>query len=283
MSWEARGGKTRYYTRSIRRHGKVTRQYFGAGSLGELAATQDERRRVDRQLERLQRREEEARWRQAEEPLLRLACITRMLAEGRLLGDGYHKHGGQWRRRRRMASEYPKPSADESPAGQSLEELVRRARQGEQSVLPELRMLLDQQPNLWRQAGDLALQARAAWLALLAGPDLLLRESIERTLHKLEAELSGSASTALERLVVARVLAGWLQAEYADAACAQAKAAKASPGLLRDLQQRQESAQSRYLAAIRMLATIRRLLPSAKAASERIKKTQALEQLPHAL
>jgi hypothetical protein len=282
MPWESRDGKGQYYTRSIRCHCKVTRLYFGVGPVAELAAAQDQRRQVERYLERLQRRNEEARWRQAEEPLLLLTRRSKLLVEAALLGNGFHKHGAEWRKRR-MTAEVPTPSADESSAGQTLEGLVQRARQGDKAVLPELRRLLDERPDLWQQAGDLALQARTVWLALLAGPDLLLRESIERTLHKLEAELSGSAPTALERLVVARVLAGWLQAEYADAACAQAKAAKASPGLLRDLQHRQESAQARYLAAIRMLATIRRLLPAAKAGSERIKKTQAQEQFPHAL
>jgi hypothetical protein len=261
MSWESRKGRGRYYTSSIRRQGKVTRLYFGAGPVGELAATQDDQWRIDRQLERLQRQKRETGWGHAEEPFLRLTRLSYLIAQTELLIGGYHKHGGQWRRRRKMAVAEPAGSAVDPPEPSQLEELVRRARRGDESVLPALRVLLDDQPGVWRQAGDLALQARAAWLALLAGPDLLLRERVERKLRELEAELCGAEPTPLERLVVARVLAGWLASECADVAFAQAKLAKASAGLLRDLQRRQDSAQSRYLAAVRMLATVRLLRP----------------------
>jgi hypothetical protein len=174
-----------------------------------------------------------------------------------------------------MAAEEPILGAAAPPDTQQLEELVQRARQGDESVLPALRMLLDEQPDLWQQAGDLALQARAAWLALLAGPDLVLREAVERKLRELEAELSATEPTLLERLVIARVIAGWMQVEYVDAMYAQSRMAKATTGLLLDLQRRQESAQARYLAAVKMLATVRRLLGPTKPASEPTKRPVA--------
>ena len=62
-------------------------------------------------------------------------------------------------------------------------------------------------------------------------------------------------------LLVERVAAGWLQTAYADAAAAQAR----TRGLvqLEQQQRRQERAQKGYLAAIRTLATVRKLLATA--------------------
>ncbi len=141
-----------------------------------------------------------------------------------------------------------------------LRRLVERAQAGDQGVLPELRQALDAEPAVWRQYGDLAAQAQAAWLRLLAGPDLLLQESVERKLAELRAELAGPEPSRVEQLLVERVAACWLQTMYADALYAQAKGPEATPAVLRELMKRQESSQRRYLAAIRQLALVRKLL-----------------------
>jgi hypothetical protein len=141
-----------------------------------------------------------------------------------------------------------------------LRDLVARAQAGDASVLPALREALDADPSLWQRCGDLAAQAQAAWLQLLAGHDLLLHESVQRKLEALRVELAGPDPSPLERLVVERILAGWLQVHYADWSYAQARGPQAAPVVLREMQRRQESAQRRYLAALKQLALIRRLL-----------------------
>jgi hypothetical protein len=141
-----------------------------------------------------------------------------------------------------------------------LRELVARAQAGDASVLPALREALDADPSLWQRCGDLAAQAQAAWLQLLAGHDLFLHESVQRKLEALRLELAGPDPSPLERLVVERILAGWLQVHYADSSYAQARGPQAAPAVLREMQRRQESAQRRYLAAVKQLALIRRLL-----------------------
>jgi len=97
MGWEERRGRL-YYYRSVRKGKRVRKEYAGGGSLGQLAAQIDE-------LERLQREEEEASWREERERLQRSAEFLRELEEAaeiliraQLLAAGFHKRKGEWRR-----------------------------------------------------------------------------------------------------------------------------------------------------------------------------------------
>jgi hypothetical protein len=156
----------------------------------------------------------------------------------------------------------------ELPNPDRLRQLEQRARQGDASALPELRQALDDQPEVWRRCGDLATQAESAWLGLACGPDLLLRVALTRRLDELKQELAGLDPSPLEKLLVGRVAALWLQVHYADAVYAQAKGPTVTPALLRELQGRQESAERRYQAALKQLALVRKLLRPAAAPIE---------------
>src|SRR5262245_7998003 len=86
----------------------------------------------------------------------------------------------------------------QDPAARArLESLVERAQQGDETVLPELRQVLDNHPELWQRCGDLALQAQTAWLQRVCGKDLVLRESLQRQLEQLKGELAGKYPTRL--------------------------------------------------------------------------------------
>jgi hypothetical protein len=63
-----------------------------------------------------------------------------------------------------------------------------------------LRQVLDAHPEFWQRFGDLALQAQTAWLQLISGKDLLLRESLVRKPDQLKAELAGTDPSPLEKL-----------------------------------------------------------------------------------
>jgi hypothetical protein len=132
--------------------------------------------------------------------------------------------------------------------------------------LPELRQVLDAHPETWQRYGDLALQAQEAWLQLISGPNLLLRESLARKLDQLKVELADTDPSPLEKLLIERATATWLQLQYADAGYAQAKANSAAQH--QALQRRQNSAQQRHLQALKMLVTVRKLLSPAQAAGE---------------
>ncbi|HLM76805.1 MAG TPA: hypothetical protein VK361_00195, partial [Rubrobacteraceae bacterium] len=90
MGWEERRGHS-YYYRSVREGKRVRKEYIGGGALGQLLAQIDE-------LERLQREEEEASWREEQKRLQRSAGFLRELEEAaqiliraQLLVDGFHK------------------------------------------------------------------------------------------------------------------------------------------------------------------------------------------------
>ncbi len=147
------------------------------------------------------------------------------------------------------------------PAAIDLGRLLEAARRGDPAALPALRTFLDESPDVWRHAGDLAAHAERAWVELAAGPDLLAREALSRRLASLKAELAGPAPTPLDRLLVERIAATWLQVNYADAVAAQARDISVKQAEL--ALERQDRAHRRHLAAVATLATVRRLLPVA--------------------
>ncbi len=75
----------------------------------------------------------------------------------------------------------------------------------------------------------------------------------------MKTELAGPKPSPLERLLVDRIAACWLQVHYADALYAQ-RMGEVSVGWGDYLQRRQDRAHRRYLASIRALAQVRRLL-----------------------
>ena len=110
MAWEARGGR-RYYTRSKRVNGRVTREYVGAGAVAELAAAADALRRADRRAAMEARRAEEAGWREALAPLLELSRVVDVVVRAALLVGGYHRHFRTWRKKRNVNSDDNAPEA----------------------------------------------------------------------------------------------------------------------------------------------------------------------------
>jgi hypothetical protein len=143
--------------------------------------------------------------------------------------------------------------------------VVGRAKRGDASVLARLGELLKNYPALWRHYGNLAAQAEGLWASLAAGQDLYLRESLLRQAEALRQELAGPGPSPVERLLVERAVACWLQLYYFDAAEAQALGGDAKPRLAALRATRQEQAQRQYLAALAALTTLRRLLPGATA------------------
>ena len=102
MGWETRKrGTRRYYTRSRRGDGRIVREYIGGGVLGRLAAQLDE-------VERRQREEEIAYWREERERFTENAAFVdelkeaaEILSQAYLIAAGFHKRRGEWRRRAR--------------------------------------------------------------------------------------------------------------------------------------------------------------------------------------
>ena len=99
--WERRERGGPYYTRSRKEGGRVVREYVGGGTLGEIAALEDE-------YERRRREEEAAFWKEERErleglmaPIDELCEAAEVLARAALVAAGYRRHNrGEWRKRR---------------------------------------------------------------------------------------------------------------------------------------------------------------------------------------
>ena len=102
MAWETRrGGTRRYYTRSVRREGRVVRVYFGTGPHAEAVAAADRERRVNRDARLAAARSTLGRIAEADAKVKALCDAAEAAARAHLLLAGYHRHArGSWRRRR---------------------------------------------------------------------------------------------------------------------------------------------------------------------------------------
>ena len=160
----------------------------------------------------------------------------------------------------------PQTQKCESSADDDMARLLERATKGDATVLPKLRRLLDESPELWRGYGDLALQARASWIQLAAGPNLLLDECLTRKVVELRKEVAGDSPSPLEQLLTDRVVVCWLQVSYYDNLIAQTR--EYTPAKARMLQQQHDGAHRRYLTAIKTLANVRKLLTPSRSPVE---------------
>jgi hypothetical protein len=100
MGWESRGGKTFYYTRTLRVGGKVVRTYFGSGAMARQAAADDRRRRVEEMKIRRQEALERVQRRKISDMLDAQGKAIDVIFRIGMADLGYHKHRGEWRRRR---------------------------------------------------------------------------------------------------------------------------------------------------------------------------------------
>lgn len=260
MGWD----KGRYYTRSKKVNGRVVREYVGKGRIGELAAQLDAFDRERRQTARESRRAKLNELKSLDSPLEELDALVTVLARAALLAAGYHQHRrGEWRRRR-VCSQMRK--SKKNPAMRPLTEvttkekggalqILQRAQRGDESTLPELRRMLTC-PEVVDFFGNLAEQAERSLIDATAGKNVAAREGLLRKLEMLREELAGPSPTSVERLLVERIVACWLQVQDADIRFAQAKDVEIEWGDY--FQRRMDRAHRRYLSAIKTLAHIRK-------------------------
>src|SRR5262249_46469459 len=99
MAWERRGGRD-YYYRKVRRDGRVVSEYLGGGPIGKCAADLLSAEREEREAGRRGGRARRAELGASDRGLDARVRQARQLAAEALASAGYHRHGGEWRRRR---------------------------------------------------------------------------------------------------------------------------------------------------------------------------------------
>ncbi len=268
MAWESRAGIRYYYRSSRDRAGCVKKEYFGRGAAALAAAAEDDYKRQRELNVRQQIADELQKTCNARQSTDRLQSEVTTMLSAVLLAEGLHRPNyGQWRRRRGMIamnSEAPntvtsQKSTDREARAQ-IRELATKAQEGDISAVVEIRRLLHQHPSIFRSTGDLASHAHRAWINVIAGTNVELRESLIRRVGDLKKELRvGSADTAISRLVVDQVVSSWLALYYAEMGDAvdSLESLKWAEFRLKRL----EAAHGRHLKSIGALATLQRFLP----------------------
>lgn len=99
MGWEERRGQ-QYFYRKRRRNGHVVSEYVGRGEWVEALASLEMADRMQRAVEREERRDEWDQEQADEAALDELTALVDTLTIGCLLATGYHTHKRTWRRKR---------------------------------------------------------------------------------------------------------------------------------------------------------------------------------------
>jgi hypothetical protein len=137
---------------------------------------------------------------------------------------------------------------------------LKRAQAGDKAAMTTVHALLDLSPDLLGSPQALARAIEDRYLQNLTAPtDELSREVYRRHMARMRAELAGETPTPLERLLVDRVVACWLQVQHADKCMAGLEADQHRLAQGEYNRQRQDRAHQRYLSAIKTLAQVRRL------------------------
>jgi hypothetical protein len=259
MGWEWRRRGGRYYTRSKKVNGRVVREYVGRGPVAELATLADAERRALREARAAAWRRQKEELAALDDRVQALCDLADLVVTAALLAAGYHRPKREWRKRR-VSTAMTSPGAA-SPAQPRMEEetlaLLLRAQRGDEAALPAVREFLQQDEVAKSFGGIVAVRVQEALVGAMTGRNLLFREALLRKLQVLRRELAGPKPTALESLLVERVVACWLQVQHADTAYARLENATLAQGDY--YQRRQDRAHKRFLGAVKALALVRRM------------------------
>ena len=150
------------------------------------------------------------------------------------------------------------PAQAALPTAQEVRALLTRSAAGDESVRPEVCKLLENPAFIGIFGGELVEQAEAGFIASLFGKDVAFREATLKKLGRLRADLLGENPTAVERLLVERIAACWLQVQHAELRYV---------NHLKDMtmpqgdyhQRRMDATHRRFLSAVKALALVRKL------------------------
>ncbi len=137
-----------------------------------------------------------------------------------------------------------------------LNAVIRKAQDGNKEALAEVRQMLAKPGIPDILGGNLAKEALNRLIKAYAGENPVVRESVGRKLDEMRAELSGPNPTAVEKLLVERVLATWLHLHHIEVVYAGKEGMSLSLGAY--YQKSISAAQKRYLAALKGLAEVRK-------------------------
>src|SRR5512135_2036632 len=99
MGWKQINGR-KYYYKSERVGGRIKSTYYGSGELASLVAILDAEAREEREAKRRRQRAERKRAEAEERAVAEWFDEVQAVADAAMVAAGFHKHRGQWRRKR---------------------------------------------------------------------------------------------------------------------------------------------------------------------------------------
>jgi hypothetical protein len=145
---------------------------------------------------------------------------------------------------------------DSRAASERLLAVVDQAKAGDASAIVELRQFMDNAPALAGIYRGDAAEVVEDWMVRIFCPnDHVRREATLSRLNRLRRELEGPDPTALERLLVQRIVVCWLRLQIAEM-----NAGTHGADSVSDIFQRHMERASRlFESAVKTLATVRRM------------------------
>jgi hypothetical protein len=142
-----------------------------------------------------------------------------------------------------------------------LKRCVAQAQNGDEEALSKVGQILKEVPPLARYFVDLAKIGEHSFIKRLSGNDPLVREAVRLQLEAMRDELAGPDASPLERLLAERIVACWLQLQYADKVYSE-NLGEMTMAQSEYHQRRLDRLHNRYLSSIKTLAQIRKLGPA---------------------
>jgi hypothetical protein len=258
-----------YLYRSQRVGDSVKHEYLGAGVLADLAERWAEEERQERE-----QREAEIRAQLDDLAVLETrvkgqATVSRMLVQACLLEMGCYQHRRQWRMGRKqkddtaVSAPRPLPESDDplTWGAAGIRAVLDRARAGDHSVMPKLRILLRPSGN-GNGCGERYIRSQAtivreALAKRMSGKSLLVRESFIVQAETMAAEIAGPGATVVERLLADQIATSHLHLTLME--LLNCDNSQGDIRVVLAYQRLLTLAQKRYLAAVNMLARVRKL------------------------
>lgn len=97
-----------------------------------------------------------------------------------------------------------------------LQKLTKLANAGDADALTQLCRVLDANPQVWQEIGDLAKHAQFSIVKAICNGNQLIAESVKRKADELRRDLSGENPSPLEKLAIERVVATFLEMQFVD-------------------------------------------------------------------
>lgn len=215
MGWETRGGH-RYFYQKKRENGKVVSKYLGNGLAAEICEGADSLLATWRELQKLEGQEQE----DIDTAVDAFCRISRTAINGALYAVGYHRHKGQWRKRR-MSKNLIEPTNVKAAV---LADIQQKARffslsyelyeQGENppaEKVKELRAILESVPDLWRHYGDLVKNETEALIRQAGRNDPGWQESVKLACTNKRLNLGYDEASPLIQMAIDEVVLAWVR------------------------------------------------------------------------